>query len=399
MTGKGVRLARLAVTALGLAMVAWALSAGDRWPERHLLASYCATTRAGWLAARSLRWVVGVSGALAIWRAPAMARRVGRWSPRPGSVLGVVLALAAALGATELYMRHQYRRLVLGAGLMEPRHAAPMFQMDARLGWSHVPSRTTWAEYGGRRVAYAIDASGARADAADRPPERAAPAILFTGESIAFGWGLQYEESVPVLVERQLGIHTVNLAAGAYGTDQAFLRLLDELSRATRPVAVVTLFIPDQIGRNVNIWRPRLVLRPGGALELAPPSGPPRIARLLQELPFHGDGALEVTAAVLRATADAARARGAVPLFVVTNYGAACLPDAGGEPWVVDQLFVRQGLPFVRVELEAADRLPGWLERHPGPRGAQKIAAAVARALREPLALDGRSPRPSAASR
>ena len=52
----------------------------------------------------------------------------------------------------------------------------------------------------------------------------------------------------------------------------------------------------------------------------------------------------------------------------------------------MDELFVRQALPFVRVELGAEDLLPGFLEKHPGPRGARKIATAVERALSERLA-------------
>jgi hypothetical protein len=157
--------------------------------------------------------------------------------------------------------------------------------------------------------------------------------------------------------------------------------VVEALGHVARPLAVVTLFIPDQIRRNVDPWRRRLALRPDGALEPVPPRAGPRLARLLHELPWHDGEALRVTAAVLRATADAARARGAFPLFVVTNYDAACRPDDGGEPWIVDELFARQGLPYVRVDLGPDDRLPGPFERHPGPAGARRIAAAVEAAL------------------
>jgi hypothetical protein len=34
------------------------------------------------------------------------------------------------------------------------------------------------------------------------------------------------------------------------------------------------------------------------------------------------------------------------------------------------KLFVRQGLPFVRVDLAPEERLPGIVERHPNARGA-----------------------------
>jgi hypothetical protein len=114
-----------------------------------------------------------------------------------------------------------------------------------------------------------------------------------------------------------------------------------------------------------------------------PPSTGPRIAKLLQQLPYHGDDALRVTAAILRATAEAARARGAFPLFVVTNYGPPCVRNDGEEAWLFEELFVRQALPFVRVDLDPEDLLPGVLERHPSLRGTRKLAAAIERALAE----------------
>jgi hypothetical protein len=297
----------------------------------------------------------------------------------------VAVAVAASLGVGELAMRRLHERLAVGRQARAGEAGPPMTRVDPRLGWAYLPGRTTWVEAGGRRVSYAIDAAGDRAGAPDDLPDPDRPTILFAGESIAFGYGLAFEETFPFLVGRDLGVQAVNLAVVGYGSDQAHLRVLDALERYRRPVAVVTLFLPGQVRRNVDVWRPRLALRPDGALALVPPSSGPRLARLLQQLPYHGDEALRVTAAILRATADAARSRGAFPLFVVTNYGAACLRDADEEPWVVEELFSRQGLPFVRVDLETGDVLPGLLERHPAPRGSAKIAAAVEGALAERL--------------
>jgi hypothetical protein len=239
---------------------------------------------------------------------------------------------------------------------------------------------------GDRAVSYAIDEDGDRAASSGERPDPARPSILFAGESIAFGYGLPWEETFPYLVARDLAVQAVNLAVVGYGSDQAHQRVLDALPRFARPLAVVTLFVPSQMMRNVDPWRPRLGLGPGGALVPVPASSGPRLSRLLAELPFHGDEALEVTRAVVRATAEAARARGAFPLFVVTNYGSACLPGEG-EPWIVDELFVRQGLAFVRVDLDREDLLPEAMEKHPGPRGARKIARAIELALSQRLGL------------
>jgi hypothetical protein len=376
--------ARVSIVAAGLALVAWAVHADPRWAERHVLPSYCATGPGEWLVAHGFRWGAGAVGAAAaLVLAPAVARRIGRASPRAAAVpvLGVAVAIAASLALAEAVMRRMHDRLVLGDGASSAGAGQPMTRVDPRLGWSYVPGRTTRAEAAGRVVSYAIDREGDRAASQDDAPDPSQPVILFAGESIAFGYGLEHDETFPFLVGRDLGVRTVNLAVVGYGNDQAHLRVLAALERFRRPLAVVTLFHPGQIRRNVDPWRPRLALDPSGALALVPPANGPRIAKLLQVLPWHGDAALRVTAATLSATARAARAHGAFPLFVVTSYGAACFHGDGAEPWIVDELFVRRGLPFVRVDLEPEDLLPGLRERHPGPRGARKIAAAVEGAL------------------
>jgi hypothetical protein len=291
----------------------------------------------------------------------------------------------AALGVGEVVARWQHRRLMLGGPSSATARVGAMTRPDARLGWSYVPGRTTWTRVGGRSVAYAVDVDGDRAATSAAHVDPARPTVLFAGESIAFGYGLPYEETFVHRVEEDLGVQAVNLAVVGYGNDQAYLRLLEVLPRFVRPLAVVSVFVPDQIARNVDRWRARLGLAADGALVPVPASGGPRLLKLLDALPWHDDEPVRVTRAILRATAEAARARGAAPLFVVTNYGSACVGDDGGEAWIVEELFVRQALPFVRVDLEPDDLLPGLLERHPSARGAGKIAAAVEHALVERL--------------
>ena len=388
--------ARVLITLAGAALVGWSLVADPDWAERHLLGAYCATSRATWVAARGVPWITAALGVLAMWKlAPALARRAERFHLRDqaASLLGIAAAIAAALGVAELVARRQHDRLMLGERVPPGGADAPMTLADARLGWSYFPGRTTWTRVGGRPVAYAIDADGDRARSSDARVDPTRPTLLFAGESIAFGYGLPYDETFVHLVGAELGIQTVNLAVVGYGNDQAYRRLRDALPRFAHPLAVVTVFVPDQIPRNVDRWRPRLVLAPDGALVSLPPAGGPRLMELLDQLPYHGDEPLRLTAAILRATADAARARGAVPLFVVTNYGAACLRDEGSEPWIVQELFARQALPFVRVDLDLEDLLPGFLERHPAARGARKIASAVEQALARRLALGSFSDR------
>lgn len=389
-TNRAARVAaRLLTTLAGVALVGWSLLADPRWAERHVLGLYCATSSGAWLLTRGFRWVGAAAGVAVVWKlAPALASRAGRLSVRrhAGASAGIAVAVVAALGVAEVVARRLNERLILGGGApSRGGREAAMTRAEARLGWSYYPGRTTWVRVQDRNIAYAIDDDGDRARSADDHPHPDRPTILVAGESIAFGYGLPYEETFPYLVGRHLGLQVVNLAVVGYGSDQAHLRVLDALPRFRRPLAVVTLFLPDQLKRNVEPWRPRLGVGTDGALVPVPASRGPRLTRLLRQLPYHDDEAVRVTAAILRATAAEARARGAVPLFVVTNFGPACRGEDGGEAWIVNELFVRQALPFVRVELDPEDRLPGTFERHPSLRGTRKLADAVERALRERL--------------
>lgn len=372
-----------------MALVAWALRADPHWAERHVLRSYCATGRTEWVMAHALPWLAAALGAVALELARALARWIGRTPPgaRWRSIVAIAAAVAAALGVTELYLRRVHDRLTLGGRPPAGHPELAMTRADSRLGWTYFPGRTTSVRMGDRRIAYAIDADGDRASSSGDVADPDLPTVLFAGESIAFGYGLPWEETFPFLVGRDLGVQVVNRAVVGYGNDQAYLRLLDALPRYRRPLAVVTVFIPDQMKRNVDVWRARLALSPDGALTPVAPAGGPRLAKLLQELPYRSGEALRVTAAILRATAEAARASGALPLFVVTNYGPACIGGEHGEPWVLDELFVRQALPFVRVDLGPEDRLPGLFENHPNLHGTRKIAAAVERALSSALGI------------
>jgi hypothetical protein len=92
---------------------------------------------------------------------------------------------------------------------------------------------------------------------------------------------------------------------------------------------------------------------------------------------------LEIARDVIRATASEARRRGAYPLFVLTNWGPACLPaENGGPPPVEDDLFRGLDAPHLRVDLDAA-----WWDaaiHHPDAKAhrvlAERIVDALARA-------------------
>ena len=183
-------------------------------------------------------------------------------------------------------------------------------------------------------------------------------------------------------------MQSVNLAVNAYGSDQAYLRLIDAMPRFQRLVATVTVFLPKQLSRNLHDDRPRLVLGPSGELQLVPPAqgffAGLRIRKLLSdEFPYLGDRAIDralaVTSAILRETSIRTRARGARPLFVVPSYGPKRTLDEHPEAWILRELFVRQSLPFILVDIPPDQLLKE--DSHPGPRGDEAIADAILAAL------------------
>ena len=73
-----------------------------------------------------------------------------------------------------------------------------------------------------------------------------------------FGEGLTWDESIPAQTGAMLGTQSVNLAVHGYSTDQIFMRLERELPRFARTVAVVSIFMSELFGRNLDDDRPHL---------------------------------------------------------------------------------------------------------------------------------------------
>jgi len=259
-----------------------------------------------------------------------------------------------------------------------------------RYGWTGQPSSTTTLRVSGRDIRSTFNREGIRVRNQKDEPNPTLPTILFTGESIGLGFGLDYGETFPALIAARRGVQCVNLAANAYGSDQAYLRLIDAMPRFEHLVATVTVFIPLQLSRNLYDDRPRLILGPNGELKFMTAvtdflSGLRVRTVLWSELPYLGDRAIDrtltLTSAILRETSIRTRARGATPLFVIPSRGPKRSLGEHPEAWIVRELFVRQGLPFILVDVPMDELLTGNGNFHPGPRGAQTIAEAILAAL------------------
>jgi len=370
------RIVRESVTALlGLALLACALGANQRWLDRHFLPVYN-VSRHTYVLVESLARVTtaAIGAALALVVRPRLGRLVAHVPPGTLFVdtARVALAVALALGTSEIALRHMFSR----ATEEQPVDEEPSRRPDQRLGWTFVPARTGRDTIGGHVIEYAFDPAGYRVRRVTQPVDPERPTIIFTGESMMVGHGLTWAESVPGQVETLLGTQSANLAVHGFANDQAYLRLSAELPRFRRPVAVVSLFTPVLFNRNLDDDRPHL----GLGLVWLPPQHHWRLTALAKFLvPYRSDEAIErgiaVTREVLRATVDLASARGAFPLIVVPQFG----PEEAAERMLRRRILDETGLPYVWVELDPNWRLAwNW---HPDSRAAHAIALAVAARL------------------
>jgi hypothetical protein len=359
------------ITACGLALIAGALAAGQFWLDRHFLPSFLLPRVWYVRIEASVRVALAVLGLLLIAGARPLASRLTRrtlWR-----ALQIASAVALALAAGEAVLR----RIRLGPAEWRDSGEEPLRRPDSRLGWTFVPARTTLATTGGRTIEYVFDRAGYRVRQADKPVDPEQPSILFAGESVMFGDGLTYDESVPGQVEGMLKTPGVNLAVYGYSTDQIYLKLQADLPRFAHPVAVVALFVPALFGRNLDDDRPRL----GPGLVWQPARTHAKIFSLaLLLVPFRREKTVEngiaMTREVLTATVSLIRSRGAMPLIAVPQIGREEEPER-----VLRQRILDEGrLPYVFIELDSAWRLP-W-NRHPDARAAREIAVAIAERLR-----------------
>ena len=353
---------------VGIALVAAAAAADQSWLDRHFLPSFFMPRQWYVLIETIVRSVIAAAGVSLVLGRSRLARLVTR---APSTTLQVAVAAVLAVAASELALH--WIHLPSTGWLL--REEEPRRQDDPQLGWVLSPDRTGRSAISGRTLEYAVDASGYRVRRAGESVDPDRPAIVFAGESVMFGEGLTWEESIPAQVSAMLAIPSANLAVHGYSTDQIYLRLVRELPRFRQPVAVVAIFMTELFGRNLDGDRPHL--EPGLVWHDAEPR--PRLIALAGLLvPYRRDTTVErgarVTREAFRAIVDLARRRGATPLVIVPQFGAEDRLQQ-----TIRERIITADVPSVLVRLD-----PGWRlawDRHPNAHAAHVIATAVAARL------------------
>ena len=353
----------------GIALVIAAGAANQSWLDRHFLPSFFIPRHWYVLIETIVRGTIAAAGASLVLGRSRLAALLTR---APAMTLQVVLAAVLAIASSELALRWS---------LLQPtewlvRDEEPRRQHDPQLGWILAPARTGHSTVAGRDLEYAVDAAGYRVRRVDEPVDSQRPTIVFAGESVMFGEGLAWEESIPAQVSAMVGIQGANLAVHGYSTDQIYLRLVRELPRFQQPVAVVSIFMTELFGRNLDDDRPYLA--PG--LVWHPAEHESRLMSLAGlVVPYRRDATVErgvrVTREVFFAITELARRRGATPLVIVPEFGVE-----DDVQHALRERILGIDIPMVPVRLDPDWRL-AW-DRHPNAHGAQVIASAVAARLR-----------------
>jgi hypothetical protein len=382
------RLVGAAVVGAGLALIAFAVKADRSWFSRHVLLPFF------FIEPRGLVVAVRAGAVVAAAALFVAARAIVRLGPKPGPSRrgragAVVVALVAALPAAEGVLRLQ----ALAAERRRPsRFELRVGDRHPRYGWAARPFQNRIDHAGAQEFPYVTGSAGLRVRAQRDEIDPRRPTLVVAGESIAAGYGLPYDDTFAARAALALGAQALILAEGGYGPDQAFLRVNEVLPRLERPIAVVTIFVPCQLGRTMRDDRPRLVLADDGELAFVPEAtgfwrSLQLRRRLVDDLPYATEAALTrsiaLTRAVFVATAAAARARDARPLFVVPLQGRRSPLEDHPEDFVVRSLLIDPGLPFLVVDLDDSDVIPH--DGHPNARGAARIAEAIVAALARPL--------------
>lgn len=360
----------------GILLLAAALLADQSWWDRHFLPVFFFSHDKYVLGERLVRLAAAIAGVwLVLFVRPALGRIAGQMQAGEvfAATLRILLAIALALAAAEVALGH---RFAYAAAETQPGEE-PIRQPDQRLGWVFMPSHNGATTVCGRKIFYSTDAHGYRVARHDRPVDPAQPSILFTGESIIAGYGLNWDETIPAQVGTALKMQSATMAVFGYANDQAYLRLLSELPRFRRPVAVVSLFIPSLFARNLGDDRPHLT----ADLHWAPAIHRARLSALARFIvPYHSATeiaqGIAATRAELLATTDLAHRHGAISLVVDPQFG----PESAVEQMLRHRILDEPKIAYVQVKLDPSWHLTGDL--HPDPRAAHAIAMAIAARLK-----------------
>lgn len=186
-------------------------------------------------------------------------------------IVGSLIAIIIVLFCIELMAYLESRYLVSYSIGFTPLHITEAYEkysrrFHPRLGWLSPNVR--------------VDATGSRITPAFNNPEQSTACVSLYGESFTEGFGVDHEHAWSNVLSRLLNCRVANFGVSGYGTDQAFLRFLDNQKDQAR--VVILGYLSENLMRNINQLRnlisdvtscqlkPRFILDEQGQLTLVP---------------------------------------------------------------------------------------------------------------------------------
>ncbi|MEI7879506.1 MAG: SGNH/GDSL hydrolase family protein [bacterium] len=321
-----------------------------------------------------------------------------QWYRLAGRCLVVLLAAALACGLAEIALRVLYFQRHAGVPLALMRSAVPLYERlvarakppvgiwrwDSEIGYDHIPNSSGLhrSARGDFSVRYTIDDLGCRQNPLPLLPRGE---VLFIGDSVTFGFGVEDSQSFPCLLARNAwrDVAVRNRAVQGWGTAHGYLAMRRWLTRRAAPDLVLYVMIPHHLQRNylraswldeVLSWCPPGERRghphfewEGGELSYRGVVGPE--AGVSDSLALRNKE-VAITCALLTAMNNETRRRN-VPLVVIL------LPGPGRDyPPAVIQTLIGQGIRY--LDLTPLD-LPSFAnDPHFNAEGQSRIAASIA---------------------
>lgn len=373
--GPATAVVNFALAAGGIALLVAAILLGPSWAEHHFLPAWAWSWQVQLRILLVLRIAAGVAALLLLFvLRPRTVRAVaeGRGRAVLSSTFTILLAVGAALVTTEAILRTRTWTSTQEKWDQEPRRVR-----DPEYGWAFAPNHAGTVQLSGRTIHYATGPNGYRAPRAGAALDLRRPTIVFAGESIVFGYGLQYAETLPAQVEAMTGIQTANIAVNAHSTDQMLLRLRRELPGFARPVAVVVPFMSVLFDRNLDKDRPHLDAKLRWHSAIPPNFRMVELARRV--LRYRNRESINegvaMTQAALAAVTRLVESRGAQLIIMVPQFA----PEQARERAVREAVLDRAKIPYLLVRLDSRQR--DSFHGHPNPDGSRTLALAVTGAL------------------
>lgn len=161
--------------------------------------------------------------------------------------LGARILVFICSGILALLVGEGLARVFFPAWAPRTMALSTFWRYDPRYGWSHIPgAHGVFTADDGKATSVIINTKGFRGPESDYARAGIGRRILLLGDSMAWGFGVDYDETFGALVERMVpDTQVINLAVSGYSTDQELLVYRDEGYKYRPDLVVIVVAAND----------------------------------------------------------------------------------------------------------------------------------------------------------